>query len=135
MPQIALVPRNVFVYDASVNPMVLVAGCHQFGHFTNAEFYFCLGIFFQQPTPDDFRLLADDQTILPNDTTILPPGQYYVISSSIIFSLFAIVLTHAADPAQYKSVVLTQESARPRTISGSTTPSTPRVVARWRCES
>lgn len=88
MPQIALVPRNVFVYDASVNPMVLIAGCHQFGHFTNAEFYFCLGICFQQPHPDDFRLLADDQTILQNDGNILPVGQYYVISSSLLVPFF-----------------------------------------------
>jgi len=99
MPQIALVQRNVFVYDASIAPMVLVAGCHQFGHFTNAEFYFCVSLCFQQPHLGNFRLLGDDQNILPMDGAILPAGQYYVISSSFIPPSFAYTANRCSGPS------------------------------------
>ena len=70
----------MFVYDRTKTPVALVAGCHQFGRYTNAEFYFCLGICFYQPNPGGFRLLAGDGSILPNTDDILPVGVYYVVS-------------------------------------------------------
>jgi hypothetical protein len=84
MPQIALGQRSVFVYDASVTPSLVVAGCCQFGGTTNSELYMCLNICFQQPRGGEFRLMAEDQSLLPNDGSILQSGSYYVVTASIL---------------------------------------------------
>jgi hypothetical protein len=80
MPQIHLAERNVFVYDASVDPPLVVAGCHQFGTTTHAELYHCLGICFQEPRSGEFRLYDGQSQILLNDGTILAIGNYFVIA-------------------------------------------------------
>ena len=84
MPAITLATRNVFVYDATGASSILVAGWRQYGTLTNNEFYSCLALCFDQPIPNNFRLMDGSQTILPNDGTILPVGNYFVIAASLL---------------------------------------------------
>ena len=61
----------------------MVAGLWQFGRTTSEEFYFNLGICFEQPL--NFRLIDSNRIVLPRDETIVATGVYYVISAGIIF--------------------------------------------------
>jgi len=115
MPQILLSPRNVFVLDFSANPSIIVAGFHQFGLTTNAEFYRALDICFVQPTIGQYQLLSESGTVIESNQTVLPLGNYFVISISAIPILN--MLTSIADSIQPVYVVLTQELARGRTRS------------------
>jgi len=115
MPYARLAARNVFIYDATQQPPLLVAGCRQFGRMTNAELYFCMGICFQQPPPGQFRL-SDGPNILPNDNNILTAGNYFIISPGTVL-LPAAMLTKAVDPPTSIPVVLSNDELRPRTIS------------------
>jgi hypothetical protein len=116
MPVVQLAPRNVFVYDGTQQPPLLVAGCRQFGRMTNAELYSCLGICFQQPMPGQFRLF-DGTNILPNNGNMLVMGNYFVVSPRILMSIYA-KLIKIVDPIASVPVVLSTEELRPRTISG-----------------
>lgn len=117
MPVAQLAVRNVFIYDGSQQPPLVVAGCRQFGRITNAELYSCLGICFQQPRIGEFRL-SDGTNIIPSDENILAIGDYYVISGSTLKMLQRVMLTKVVDPFNYTPVVLSTEELRPRTISG-----------------
>jgi hypothetical protein len=83
MPVAQLAVRNVFVYDGTQQPPLLVAGCRQFSSMTNAQLYSCLGICFREPCLGEFRL-ADTTNVLPCDENILPIGNYFVISQGTI---------------------------------------------------
>jgi hypothetical protein len=83
MPVAALAARNVFIYDGTRQPPLLVAGCRQFGRMTNAELYSCAAICFEQPRPRQFRL-SDGTNVLSNDDTLLPTGQYFVVSPGMV---------------------------------------------------
>ena len=85
MPVAQLAVRNVFIYDGSQQPPLLVAGCRQFGRMTNTDLYSCMGICFEQPRLSQFRL-SNGTNILPNDDNLLPAGHYYVISSGTVLS-------------------------------------------------
>ena len=73
-----LAPRNVFVYDGTQQPPLLVGGCRQFGRMTNAELYSCMALCFQTPQPGHFRLW-NGTSILPADGNILQMGNYFVV--------------------------------------------------------
>jgi hypothetical protein len=119
MPQAGLA-RNVFVYDGNVpqgSQPVLVGGMYQFGLTTGVEFYFCLELCFQLPTPSSFRLMATDGGILPRDATPVRIGTYTVVS--ICINNLPVPMSDVlVDPPQHLSVTLTNEEARYRTISG-----------------
>jgi hypothetical protein len=86
MPQVVLEERNVFIYDASVTPPTIVAGCHQFDNqpTSNSELYMCLSICFREPRQGEFRLMAEDQSLLPNDGGTLRTGNYFVVTSGLL---------------------------------------------------
>lgn len=115
MPQISLAPRNVFVFDGTTSPPNLVAGFHQFGSTTSAEFYYSLNICFYQPAGSQYRLRSESGTLVQNDQTVLPLGNYFVVSIGTTTRFHA--LTGLADSTQYVPVVLCQETARYRTRS------------------
>jgi len=119
MPQCGF-PRNVFVYDANVPEGVahiLIAGMHQCGHTTGAEFYLCLEICFRLPRRSTFRLMAADGIVLLRDGALVRTGTFTVVTTSI--GVHLIPLTDVlADPPQNVSVTLTDEMARQRIISG-----------------
>lgn len=117
MPVAQLAVRNVFIYDRSQCPPLVVAGCRQFGRMTNAELYSCLWICFQQPRQGEFRL-SDGTNILPRDENVLAIGNYFVISPSTSRMLLHAMLTKIVDPPMYTAVVLSNEELRPRIISG-----------------
>jgi len=83
MPVARLAPRNVFIYDGSQQPPLLVGGCRQFGRMTNAELYSCMRLCFQIPPPGQFRLW-NGTSILPVDGNILPMGSYFVVTLSAL---------------------------------------------------
>jgi hypothetical protein len=92
MPQAGL-SRNVFVYDANIGvgeEHILVAGMHQFGLTTGAEFYFCLEFCFHVPQPSQFRLMATDGSLLPRDVTPVVIGIYRVVSVGMKPLLFCV---------------------------------------------
>ena len=132
MPQILLEERNVFIYDATVTPPTLVAGCRQFDNqpTTNSELYMCLSICFREPREGEFRLMAElDQSLLPNDGGILRTGNYFVVTSGLLICV-DIMLSGLGQPAQWMRVVLTEERARYRLPSPRHSPNhtpTPRV--------
>ena len=81
MPVAQLAPRNVFIYDGTQQPPLLVGGCRQFGRMTNAELYSCIGLCFQTPQPGQFRLW-NGTSILPVDGNVLQMGNYFVVLPS-----------------------------------------------------
>jgi hypothetical protein len=81
MPVVQLAARNVFVYDSSVNPPIVVAGCRQWGDMTTEDFFLCLGFCFEEPIPGQFWLADATNNIITPDNTILQPGEYHVIST------------------------------------------------------
>ena len=115
MPQISLAPRNVLVFDGTTSPPNLVAGFHQFGYTTNAEFYSSLDLCFQQPVRAQYQLRSDSGTLVQNDENVLPLGNYFVVSISAIPILHP--LTNLVDSTQCVPVVLSHETARFRTRS------------------
>lgn len=69
------------MYDSSVNPPIIVAGCRQWGNMTTEDFFLCLGFCFEEPIAGQFWLADASSNIVTSDNTILQPGEYHIIST------------------------------------------------------
>jgi len=112
MPVATLAVRNVFIYDGTRQPPLLVAGCRQFGRMTNAELYSCVAICFEQPRPHQFRL-SDGTNILPNDDALLPIGQYFVVSPGMALSDCPLTANKRRGPSVVHSRCFIERGASP----------------------
>ena len=116
MPLVEFAHRNVIVYDQTVNPPVVVAGCTQWGNMTCTDFFLCLSFCFETPFPGQFWLADRDGNIFTPTQTTFPTGEYSVIGpGSCQFRSHMLMKT--GFPLTYIEVELTTEAPRLRTIS------------------